>query len=317
MSSVTSGGVKTSGLDAKPAAPAWISAGGELAWQLYGLCHPRITMISVIAAVCGYVLASETPFTLDMRALVPVLAGIGLLVTASSAVNQVLEASTDRRMERTASRPVAAGNLAPPVGAVFGACCAIIGTLLLWSGSSAVAAGAGLVTFLIYAFLYTPLKTRSVLCTTVGAVPGAMPAVLGWFAAGGPADVRALSLFAVFFVWQYPHFLAIGWMYRHQYASAGLRMLPSYTDGGRLTRWVSISYAVAFLPVVQLPAIVGVAGDGYQLAASVLAAIYLVFTFRFFRDMSRQRARTLVLVSLAVITGLLMAMVSDYLFRMA
>jgi protoheme IX farnesyltransferase len=172
---------------------------------------------------------------------------------------------------------------------------------------------ASLLTMLCYVCGYTPLKRRSEFCTTVGAIPGAMPPVLGWLAAGGTPGIECLALFAVFFVWQFPHFLAIGWIYRRQYEDAGLKMLPSFSDGGRLTGLVAMVYAVAFVPVACLPRFVGLAGSGYLAAALVLSAGYLWLTFRFALSRSEFRARRLLAGSLVCLPVLLVCLVFDFL----
>jgi protoheme IX farnesyltransferase len=140
-----------------------------------------------------------------------------------------------------------------------------------------------------------------------------MPAVLGWFAAGGLPGIECLALFAVFFVWQFPHFLAIGWIYRHQYNEAGLKMLPSFSDGGRLTGLIALVYAVAFVPVACLPRFVGLAGSGYLLQALVLSAGYLWLTVRFAISRSELRARRLLAGSLICLPVLLICLVFDFL----
>ena len=187
------------------------------------------------------------------------------------------------------------------------------GAILLWVFVNHTTSIAAFGTMLCYVLLYTPLKRISTLCTTVGAVPGAMPPVLGWLAAGGEFGLEALALFAVFFVWQFPHFLAIGWIYRDDYERAGLKMLPSFSDDGARTGWIALSYALAFVPVSCLPRIAGLAGPGYMSAALVLSLGYLWLTVRFVMDRTNVRARQLMVGSLICLPVLLLCLVADYL----
>ncbi|MDA1230374.1 MAG: heme o synthase, partial [Planctomycetota bacterium] len=234
-------------------------------------------------------------------------------VAASSVLNQVIEAATDRRMNRTSDRPVASGRISRVEGAAFGILASITGATLLWVFVNHTTSIAAFCTMLSYVLLYTPLKRISSLCTTVGAVPGAMPPVLGWLAAGGEFGLEALALFAVFFVWQFPHFLAIGWIYRDDYERAGLKMLPSFSDNGARTGWIALTYALAFVPVSCLPRIAGLAGPGYMAAALVLSLGYLWLTVRFVINRTNVRARQLMVGSLICLPVLLLCLVADYL----
>ena len=224
-----------------------------------------------------------------------------------------MEAGTDKQMNRTSDRPVASGRISRVEGAVLGILAATIGASVLWVFVNHATSIAAIFTMLAYVLLYTPLKRISTLCTTVGAVPGAMPPVLGWLAAGGEFGQEALALFAVFFVWQFPHFLAIGWIYRDDYERAGLKMLPSFSDHGVRTGWIALSYALAFVPVSCLPRVAGLAGPGYVSAALVLSLGYLWLTVRFVVDRTNVRARQLMIGSLICLPVLLLCLVVDYL----
>ncbi|MEZ6124936.1 MAG: protoheme IX farnesyltransferase [Planctomycetaceae bacterium] len=234
-------------------------------------------------------------------------------MAASSILNQCLERTTDRRMSRTKSRPVAAGRISCAEATVLSAVFTLMGFAVLVNWVNATTAWATLATLVIYVAGYTVLKTRTSLCTTVGAVPGAMPPVLGWLAAGGHPGFEALALFAVFFVWQFPHFLAIGWIHRGDYQRAGLRMLPSFVDGGLLTGILATVYAVAFVPVSLLPTSTGVAGNLYLTVALFLSITYLAYTVRFLLNRSEHRARQLLYHSLLCLPLLLLALVVDFL----
>lgn len=275
------------------------------------MSRPRIMLMSAAAALSGFVLAS--PIVISWPVVCLAIIGICCLVAASSALNQVMEAGTDKQMNRTSDRPVASGRISRVEGAVLGILAATIGASVLWVFVNHATSIAAIFTMLAYVLLYTPLKRISTLCTTVGAVPGAMPPVLGWLAAGGEFGQEALALFAVFFVWQFPHFLAIGWIYRDDYERAGLKMLPSFSDHGVRTGWIALSYALAFVPVSCLPRVAGLAGPGYVSAALVLSLGYLWLTVRFVGDRTNVRARQLMIGSLICLPVLLLCLVVDYL----
>ncbi|MEY2726379.1 MAG: Protoheme farnesyltransferase 1 [Planctomycetota bacterium] len=275
------------------------------------MVRPRILVMSAVAVAAGFVLAS--PETVDWLLLTIAAPSICLLVAASSVLNQVLESDSDYLMNRTSGRPLASGRISRREGLLFGLLLASCGTALLWLFVNPATSVASLLTMLCYVLGYTPLKRRSEFCTTVGAVPGAMPPVLGWLAAGNAPGIECIALFAIFFVWQFPHFLAIGWIYRHQYQAAGLKMLPSFTDEGRLTGLIALIYAVAFVPVACLPRFVGLAGTGYLAAAILLSSGYLWLTLQFSLSRSEVRARRLLAGSLICLPVLLGCLVFDFL----
>lgn len=275
------------------------------------LCRPRIAVLAAVAVSVGFTLALVG--TMDWPKLAWTVIGITCFVAASSTLNQVFERRTDREMNRTSGRPLVTGRMSSAEGWLAGTTMALTGSLILGQFVDALTCAASLFTMLTYVFAYTPLKRVSTLCTTVGAIPGAMPPVLGWFAGGGQPGPEALALFALFFVWQFPHFLAIGWIYRHEYRRAGLKMLPSFSDGGRLTGLIALSYAIVFVPVSVLPRYVGLAGTGYLAAALVLSIGYLVLTARFCFVRSDQRARQLLVGSLLCLPSLLVGMLADFL----
>lgn len=278
--------------------------------DLWQMARPRILVMSAAAIAGGFVLASPGP--LNWLTLLIAIPAICCFVAASSVLNQVIEYRSDRAMARTSNRPVASGRVGLWTAVAFGICLSVVGAVVLWWRVNSLTSIASLLTMLSYVLIYTPLKRRSAFCTTIGAVPGAMPPVLGWFAAGGELTVEAVALFAIFFVWQFPHFLAIGWIYRDQYQSAGLKMLPSYTDNGRRAGWIALCYALAFVPVTCVPRFVGLAGPGYLSAAVVLSLGYLWLTVRFFVDRSDARARQLMVGSLICLPVLLCCLVLDF-----
>jgi heme o synthase len=275
------------------------------------MSRPRIVVMSAAAIAAGFILGS--PITVAIPTLSYSIFGICCLVAASSVLNQVIESESDANMNRTQSRPVSSGRMSRLEGASYGILLSLAGTFVLATFVNKLTAVSSLLTMMTYVLLYTPLKRRSALCTTVGAVPGAMPAVLGWFAAGRDPGLEALALFAIFFVWQFPHFLAIGWIYREQYEAAGLKMLPSFSDEGRRAGWVALVYAICFVPVSCMPRFVGLAGTGYLWAAAILSLGYLWLTSRFFVQRSNPRARQLMVGSLICLPVLLICLVADYL----
>lgn len=275
------------------------------------LCRPRIALMTMVSVVVGFTLASPVVFA--GSSLLAAVIGIVQLVAASSILNQYLERLTDARMTRTSARPIATGRISGAEAACVALSLTVIGSVVLWNFVNPLTALATLGTLVVYIGGYTLLKTRSSVCTTVGAIPGAMPPVLGWLAAGGAPGVEAVALFAIFFVWQFPHFLAIGWIHRGDYRRAGLRMLPSFSDGGFLTGLLAVSYAAVFVPISALPAYIGMSGDLYLAAAIVLSVVYLTSSIKFAISRSDKRARQLLFVSLICLPALLIALVADFL----
>lgn len=287
-----------------------VASGSRVAaWQQ--LCRPRIAVMSAVAAAVGFTLAS--PGGIVWGTFTFSVVGIICFVNASSTLNQVWERRTDALMERTRRRPLVQNVVSAAEATTFGLGCAVAGLLSLACFVNITTAVVAMATMLIYVLAYTPLKTRSGLCTTVGAVPGAMPAVLGWLAAGGSMGVEAWTLFAIFFVWQFPHFLAIGWIYRDQYQRAGLKMLPSFSDHGLRTGFVALTYAAVFIPVSCLPRFVGLAGNGYLAAALILSVGYFVLSVRFSWLRSDRSARQLMAGSLICLPVLLLSLFFDFL----
>lgn len=275
------------------------------------MVRPRIIVMAAAAVFAGFVLGS--PIAVAWPQLAFAVFGICCLVGASSVLNQVWESFTDSQMDRTGGRPIASGRMTRVEGTAFGIILSLAGSVVLYLFVNELTSVASLLTMLTYVLVYTPLKRLSVLCTTVGAIPGAMPPVLGWFAAGGGLTAEALALFALFFVWQFPHFLAIGWIYRDDYEAAGLKMLPSFHDEGRRTGLIALVYAIAFVPVSCFPRFVGLAGSGYLAAALVLSLGYLLLTVRFFMSRTNVTARQLMVGSLICLPAMLVCLVADYL----
>lgn len=271
------------------------------------LIRPRIALLVLFTVAAAFILASAgVP---DPVRLLHVLLGTTLLVAGASALNQVFERHSDALMDRTSNRPLPSGQLQPGTVLVFGCAASLAGlaylALIVRQPAATAAAAFALVS---YIFLYTPLKRTTTLNTLVGAVAGAMPPVIGWTAATNSFGSDAAILFAILFLWQVPHFLAIAWIYRDDYARAGLRMLPVRDPSGERTAQNMVGYGAAMVAVSFLPAALGSADALYLLAATILGSWFLVCTFGFFRTRSVKQARRVLLASLIYLPALLTAL---------
>lgn len=277
----------------------------------------KVVTLVVVTAWGGYHLgALHAPTSLAVTDLLQALFGIGLLSAGAGALNEAMERKTDVRMQRTANRPLAAGRIALLHGVVAGAGAVLLGALWLFQTSNALTAALALVTALLYTLVYTPLKYRTRWATFVGAFPGAMGPMLGWTAARGRIEWPAVALFAILFVWQFPHFMSIAWLYRHDYARAGIRMLPVVQPDGVSTVVVSLLHAVLMIPVSLLPVLLGITAPVYAVVAGVLGLFYLAATIRFARILkpaseaeSRRVARDLLRVSVLYLPLLFAALI--------
>src|SRR3990172_958249 len=232
------------------------------------LTKPDVSFLVVITTLAGYALGSVGP--LDWRRMAHTVLATTLVAAGTSALNHYFERDSDARMRRTASRPLPSGVLAPAEALWFGSSLVVVGVgdlLLSTHPLAALLAGAITVTYL---GVYTPLKMRTTWATAVGAIPGAVPPLIGWVAASGSFEAGAWVLFAILFLWQFPHFLAIAWMYREDYARAGIRMLPVVDPDGRATFSQILLTAAALIPVSLLAAVTGLAGLRYFFGALVL-----------------------------------------------
>jgi len=278
------------------------------------LIRPRIALMALLTVTVGYSLAASTAW--HVGPLLHALFGIALVAASSSMLNQVLERSTDALMKRTADRPLPCERISPREAVLFGAASGIGGCLYLAVFVNPLTGLLAAFTLVLYVAVYTPLKRRTSLCTVLGAVAGALPPVLGWTAAGGGLDAGAFALFAILFLWQFPHFLAIAWLYRDDYAAAGLRMLPASRSSVKVTGLIAVTYALALVPVALLPSELSpadaLAGDRYSLAAVVLGVGYLVFAVRFAAGETVKTARNLLWASLIYLPLLLLALTYDH-----
>ena len=273
--------------------------------DLLELTKPRITLLIVLTALLGFVLAGGT-FGLTAIAL---LAGTALVSSGSSALNQVLERESDASMRRTENRPLPAGRLRPAEALFWGLLLSVGGLLILALSVNLLTAALAGLTLVTYGFVYTPMKKVSSLATIVGAIPGALPPVGGWAAATGTLASPALILFAIVFLWQMPHFLAIACLYRDDYRRGGMPMLPVVDADGRFTALQVLIYNAALLPVSLLPSALGMAGGSYLTGAVLLGLGLNVAGFLFARRRTQEAARRLLLASviyLPLLCGLLL-----------
>jgi len=273
------------------------------------LTKPRITFLIVLTAAAGFALAS--PARVDYSAMLNATVGIALLSSGIATLNQYMEKDLDALMRRTANRPLPTGKLLPWEALAFGVGLTALAEIYLAVLVNPLSAVIGLTVISGYLFGYTPLKTRTSLSTFVGAFPGAVPPLIGWASARGTIGVEAWVLFAILFLWQFPHFLAIAWMYREDYTRAGILMLPVVEPDGRVTGQQIVLYTVMLLPVSLLPTMLGTAGKSYFVGAIVLGLLFLYFSLRAAFSKSRQAARQLLLASVIYLPLLFILMVLD------
>jgi protoheme IX farnesyltransferase len=269
----------------------------------------------VLTVAAGYFVAAPaaapTSTVVWLAVAFHTLLGTALVAGGTNALNQVAERDVDALMDRTKARPLPAGRLSPVAAVVFAWTIAVAGLAELAAFVNGVTALLAAATLASYVYVYTPLKRRTTLATLVGAVPGALPIVGGWTAAGAPLDVRAGALFGLMFLWQIPHFLALAWMYREDYARAGLKMLSVDDEGGRSTFRQAALNAAALLPVGFVPFVLGMAGAVYFAGALLLSAGLLGLAVLAARAPSPQSARRLFLATLVYLPAILSLMAAN------
>ena len=280
------------------------------------LTKPRITWLILMSTAIGYFFGLPGQATWwDFLKNVPFLSlfftvlGTGLLASGTAALNQWYEREADRKMRRTAMRPLPSGRMSPAGALVFGIALSVAGFVALWLGVNLISALIGAFTLASYLFLYTPMKQRTWWSTTVGAVPGAMPPLIGYAAAAGAISRESLVLAAILFLWQFPHFYSIAWMYKEDYANAGIRMLPVVEPDGRSTARQIVLYAIALIPVSLAPAFLGMSGRIYLVGALLLGLWFLYSGVRVALDRTTARARSVLVSSvlyLPLIYGLML-----------
>lgn len=277
--------------------------------DLWELTKPGITRLVLVTTAVGYYLGSTATF--DWALLLHALVGTGLLAAGTNALNQYAERIVDAEMRRTRSRPLPAGRIGPTLALAFSAGISVAGAVYLAVLVNPLTAALGAAALLIYIFAYTPLKRRTWWCTVVGAVPGAIPPMMGWTAATGRVDLLAWILFGIVFLWQMPHFYAIGWMYRKDYARAGFPMLPVIDDGGERTARQILGYTVALVLVSISTTVLGLTGAIYFVGATTLGLGFLALGVSLAIARNGIQARRLFLGSVLYLPVLLVLMVVD------
>jgi protoheme IX farnesyltransferase len=281
----------------------------DKSWAYITLTKPDVTFLVVITTVAGFYLGSNGP--LDWAHLLHTLFGTMLVAGGTAALNQYIERDMDALMRRTATRPLPAGILKPREVLTFGIVTIVLGTVWLATCVNLLAAFLALGTSILYLALYTPLKTRTTWATAVGAIPGALPPLIGWAAARGSLSLGAWALFAILFFWQFPHFMAIAWMYREDYARAGIRMLPVVDEKGNATFRQIVCTSAILVWVSALPAVLGMAGIYYFFGSLVLGMLLLQVGLWANRTRTNARAKWLMHATVAHIPILLIWMILD------
>lgn len=271
------------------------------------LTKPEVNFLVVITTLAGFYVGLRG--TLYLPLLLNTLVGTLLVASGTGTLNQYMERNSDASMRRTARRPLPAGRIRAFEALILGILLAIGGGLLLWVEVNALASVLALLTLITYLLAYTPLKTKTSLCTLIGAFPGAMPPLIGWAAARGDLNAQSMVLYSILFLWQFPHFLAIAWMYREDYSRAGLRMLPPEDLDGRLTSRQIIAFLIALVLVSMVPALIGQAGKVYLFGTLLLGSYFMLHGARMAKTRTNALARRLVLASvlyLPLVFGLMM-----------
>jgi protoheme IX farnesyltransferase len=273
------------------------------------LTKPRLNFLVVASSAAGcYLGGPSSPAVLLMA---QVVAGTALVAGGAAALNQVYERDTDALMERTRRRPLPDGRVSPAGAQVFGVTLSLAGLALLAWRANVLAASLALGTLLVYLIVYTPMKRRTSLATLIGAAPGAVPALIGWTASHGSIAAGGATLFAIVFLWQIPHFMAIAWLYRDDYSRAGFPMLTVIELEGRRAGRQAVIYAAALVPVSLAPTLVGIAGPIYFGVALVLGVALLVLSVRFARTRSESAARALFVGSITYLPLIWLAMIAN------
>jgi protoheme IX farnesyltransferase len=273
------------------------------------LTKPRITWLILMSTGVGYFFGSKNGW--NWFTLLHTIIGTGLIASGTAALNQWYERKADGMMRRTQARPLPSGRLSPGKALAFAIAISVAGFSELWFGANPLAALLGLFTLLTYLFVYTPLKQRSPHSTTIGSIPGAMPPLIGFAAASGTLTWDAWVLFAILFLWQFPHFYAIAWMYKEDYARAGIRMLPVVEPDGKSTARRILLYSIALIPISLMPKFFAMAGNVYLYGALALGLAFVYYGLRIRWDRTRQQARHVLLASVVYLPLLFSLMLFD------
>ncbi len=286
-----------------------VSVGEKLAAYLE-LSKPRIAFMLVLTAAAGFYLGSAKGF--DVALFVNMVVGITFLAFGVATLNQVWERESDALMERTANRPLPTNKVSFIEALIFGISLCLVSEIYLAVLVNTLTAVLGLVVIVGYVLLYTPLKSRTSASTAIGAIPGALPPLMGFTAAANDITLGAWTLFVILFLWQFPHFLAIAWMYKEQYAKAGIKMLPVIEPSGKITARQIVIFTVLLLPVSLAPYFLGMAGVVYLIGASLLGLWFLAASIKAARAKSVEQARKLLLVSVIYLPLLFALMVLNH-----
>ncbi len=276
----------------------------------FELTKPRIAFMLVLTSAAGFYLGSDKGFNIWL--FVNAMVGIALLAFGVATLNQFIERRIDALMERTARRPLPTSKVSPAEALIFGIILTVSAEIYLAVLVNVLTAVLGLVVVVGYVFLYTPLKTKTSVSTAIGAIPGAMPPLMGWTSASNEITLGAWILFAMLFLWQFPHFLAIAWMYREQYAKAGILMLPVVEPKGRITALQIVVFTLMLLPVSLAPFFFGVSGVVYLIGAGLLGVWFLFAGIQAARYKTNEKARKLLLVSVLYLPLIFALMVLNH-----
>lgn len=277
----------------------------------FALTKPRLNFLVVATSAAGYYLgAPAAAGGFDVLQMASAVAGTALVAGGAAVLNQVYERDTDALMRRTRKRPLPDGRVASAEATVLGLALSAAGLIMLATRANLTAATLALATLVIYLIVYTPMKRRSPLATLVGAVPGALPPLIGWTASHGSISWGGVSLFAIVFLWQIPHFMAIAWLYRDDYAKAGFPMLPVVEPDGRRTGRQAVIYALALVPVSLVPALAGVSALPYCAIALALGVAMLWLAMQFSATRNDRSARRLFFGSITYLPLLWIAMIA-------
>ena len=298
-----------------PSATSWSSSSARSAYRgadFVTLAKPRLNLLVLVTTTAGLYLGA--PDGVATPVLVHTLIGTALVAGGAAALNQVWERKTDALMRRTRDRPVASGRLRANEGLTFGLSLSSAGLAELAIGVNLLSAAVAALTLVSYVLVYTPLKRHTSLATLVGAIPGALPPVIGWAAATNSVTLPAFVLFGIMFFWQMPHFLAIAWLYRDDYAAAGIPLLPVLEPDGHRTGRQALLYGAALWPVSLMPTLLGLADGFYIAVATALGLTLIALCAKFARDRSAHTARQLFLFSITYLPLLWGALVADRLW---
>jgi len=274
-------------------------ASSSALFNYWELTKPEINFLIAITTAAGFWMGSSAALPhFPWMPFLHTLLGTMLVASGAATLNQLIEVRYDAQMRRTARRPLASGRISPSHALWFGVLLSLLGVVYLAISTNALASMLAAVTLLSYLFLYTPLKRITPLCTLVGAIPGAAPPLIGWAAARGRLDPASWALFAIVFLWQFPHFMSIAWMYREDYARAGYLVLPAGENTNRFMIWQTVVPALVLLPVGLIPTISGQSGFVYFAGSLAIGGIFLYYGARFAIRRTNVAARQLLLVSI-------------------